>query len=105
MTLSLTSELFSTDDFAQSATFWVTSGSGAGTTAKVVFDSGENVSAFGESQFDDQSTFVYVQDSEVTGIDKSSVLEIDSTVYFVTEISSDGTGVTLVRLTTGKVRL
>ena len=73
--------------------------------AKVVFDSGENVSAFGESQFDDQSTFVYVQDSEVTGIDKSSVLEIDSTVYFVTEISSDGTGVTLVRLTTGKVRL
>lgn len=105
MTVSVTSEVFSTDDFAQAATFWATSGSGAGTTVSVVFDSGELLASFGESSFDDQLTYIYVQDSEVPSISHSSVFLISGTVYFVREINPDGTGVSTIKLTKDKVRL
>lgn len=100
MTITLVNELFSTNDFAENATVYTTSGSGTGSVIPVIFDDGYQEGIVGGMAYQNASPRVQLRTSDVS----SSALVVDSLVvlrsinYRVMRLDDDGTGVTVLHL-------
>lgn len=99
MTLTLVNPLFSTDDFAENATYYVTSGSGSGTVIPAIFDSEYQEVNVGGILYQNAGPRVTVRTSDVPSVKVGSLIVLRSTNYRVTTADDDGTGVTVLHLT------
>ncbi len=98
MTLSLVNPLFDVNDFAENATFYVTSGSGTGSVIPAIFDSEYTEQTVGGMTYQNAGPRVTVRTSDVTSVKAGSLLVLRSTNYRVTTFEDDGTGVSVLHL-------
>ena len=91
---------FSTDDFAQDAT-WTPSG-GSATPIKVIFDDEYIGMNIGTGEIDSSDPMVRVKTSTVPNIAEGDTIEINTTTFYVISPQPDGTGVTLMQLSRNK---
>jgi len=98
MTLNLIDEVFRTNDFAENATFFQTSGSGTGSTIPVIFDSSYTESNVGGVLYQNSDPRVQVRTSDVPSVKVGSLIVLRSTTYYVRTSDDDGTGISTLHL-------
>lgn len=98
MTISLVDEFFGTDDFAENARFYVTSGSGTGSVIPAIFDTSYEESNVGGMTYQNAGPRVTVRSSDVPSVVPGSLLVLRSTNYTVQTIDDDGTGISVLHL-------
>jgi hypothetical protein len=98
MTITLTDPLFSTDDFAENATVYETSGSGTGSVIPVIFDDGYQEGIVGGMAYQNADPRVTVRTSDVSSLVVDSLVVLRSINYRVRTIDDDGTGVSVLHL-------
>ena len=92
----LTDVFFSSDDFAQAATY--TPSGGVAVSVNVIFDDEYTGTNLGTGEIDTAAPQVRVITGDVTGIKNGDTFIINSVTYYVISCQPDGTGVSVVQL-------
>lgn len=101
--LTLVDECFFTDDFAQTASLYIVSGSGSASTINVIFDQMVVESDIGEMNYANARPVALCRSVDVSGSSTRSVITIGGTLYYVTAVQPEATGTTLLVLSTERI--
>lgn len=89
---------FSTSSFAQTASFWVISGSGNGTTINVIYDSQYSLNVLGNVAYQNDKPTAICRTTDVSGSTPQSLIVIGGVTYYILEVQNEGTGTTTLVL-------
>ena len=90
---------FDSDDFASSATFTDVS-AGTSSTVKGIFDKESVEQAVGEAGLIEEVPVFTCKTSDVSNATFNDTLNVNSTTYKIKKLEPDGTGITVLHLST-----
>lgn len=88
--------------FAQTASYFATSGSGTGTVIPILFDNEGTLTFMGNVAVQNNTPMMYVRTSDIPATTKTSIMVVSGSVYSIVKQTDDLSGVSMLEVSRDK---